>query len=232
VFFCTTPRSSTAMIIYQDFLNLGSELCSDALPTTPLAGGAVLAVESKKVPVGGESFNTGGNASKEEAEEGVEDEVKTVINVVESHSLVAEKLDKKTFVTLQNAYWKQLLTTITLRRNVMLFGSEEKIPEQKSAEQKEEFKKLEAAAAAKLKGLAKKEYEEIVARFNSFKTNFPALQKFVKDEVLANFDEYDFYHAAEPVILGSCMIIPARYIGEAPAPTFYFYMDGLHGEKA
>lgn len=220
------------MIIYSDFLNPGCEVCSDALPSTPLADGAVMAVESKKVRVGGEEINTGGNASKEEAEEGVEDEVKTVINLVESHGLAKQELEKKTYITLQNAYWKQLLTAINTKKGVMLFGSEEKIPEQKTAEQKEEYKKLETAAIAKLKGLAKKEYDDIVARFASFKKNFAALQKFVKDEVLANYTEFDFYTASEPAAVGSCLIIPARYIGEAAAPTFYFYADGLLGEKA
>jgi hypothetical protein len=220
------------MIIYTDILNAGAELCSDALPSTLLADGAVLSIESKKVLVGGGEINIGGNASKEEAEEGVEDEVKTVINLVESHSLQPQKLEKKTFIALQNTYWKQLLTTITAKKNVVLFGSEEKTPPQTTAEQKEEYKKLETAAAAKLKGPVKIEYEGLVARFASFKKNFPALQKFVKDEVLANFAEFDFYSAAEPVTVGSCMIIPARYIGEATAPTFYFYLDGLVGEKA
>jgi len=72
----------------------------------------------------------------------------------------------------------------------------------------------------------------MAARFESYKKNFAALQKFVKDEILANFDEFEFYTGAEPAAIGSCMIIPARYIGEALAPTFYFYVDGLVGEKA
>jgi len=221
------------MIIFSDFLVPGAELCSDALPGTPLADGAVLSIESKKVAVGGEAINTGGNASVEEADEGVEDEVKTVINVVDRHELVQTKLEKKEYTALQNAYWKALLAGITKAQGIALFGSEEKIPEQKTPEQKEEYKKLQTAAVAKLKGLAKTEYEGLVARFASFKKNFPALQKFIKDEVLANFAEFDFYKSgSESAILGQSMIIPARYIGEAAAPTFYFFVDGMVGEKA
>jgi len=220
------------MIIYNDILNPGVEICSDALPSNLVADGAVMSVESKKVKEGGEKFDTGGNASKEEAEEGVEDEVKTVINIVSSHGLQQTTLEKKTYIALQGDYWKKLLAEINKRKNVCLFGSEEKTPPQTTAEQKEEYKKLEAAAAAKLKGAAKTEYEAAVARFNSFKKNFPALQKFIKDEVLANFTEFDFYTGAEPATTGSCMIIPARYVGEAPAPTFYFFVDGMLGEKA
>jgi hypothetical protein len=227
------------MIIFSDFLLLqsgvssGVELCSDAMPGTPLADGAVLAVATQKVVVGAEEINTGGNASKEEAEEGVDDTAQTVINLVQRHDLVEAKLDKKEYTTLQNGYWKALLAAIQKAQGVALFGSEEKIPEQKTPEQKEEYKKLQTAAVAKLKGIAKTEYDALVARFNSFKKNFPALQKFVKDEVLANFTEFEFYKSsAESATLGTCMIIPARYIGEALSPTFYFWMDGLVGEKA
>jgi len=220
------------MIIYSDFLFPQGELCSDAFPHTYLADGAVLAIESKKVTEGGEDINIGANASKEEAEEKLEDEVKTVINVAHN-KLTQEKLDKKTYTTLQTSYWKALHGAIEKAQGVILFGSEEKIPEAKTAEQKEEFKKAKAAAEAKLAGVAKTEYEALKARFASFKKNFPALQKFVKDEVLANFTEYDFYKVDnESCILGQCMIVPARYIGEAAAPTFYFYVDGLVGEKA
>ena len=46
-----------------------------------------MTVESKKVQVGGQEINIGGNASKEEEEEKLEDEIKTVINIVDAHSL-------------------------------------------------------------------------------------------------------------------------------------------------
>jgi hypothetical protein len=39
------------------------------------------------VQIGGEPISTGANASKETAEDVLDDEVKTVLNVVESHSL-------------------------------------------------------------------------------------------------------------------------------------------------
>jgi len=219
------------MIIFKDFLN-GGELCSDALPSTTLAGGAVTVYEAKKVAVGGEMINTGGNASKEEAEEAVEDEIKTVINLVDSHGLQVVKLEKKEYVTLQNAYWKGLVTAITLKKNLLVFGSESKIPASGTAAEKEEFKKLETTAIAKVKDVVKKtEIAGLTARLDSYKKNFAALQKFVKEEVLANFTEFDFYIAAEPATVASAMIVPARYIGEAVAPSFYYFADGLEGEK-
>jgi len=218
-------------IIFKDFLN-GGELCSDALPSTTLAGGGVVAYESKKVAVGGEVINTGGNASKEEAEEGVDDEVKQVINIVDSHGLQQVKLEKKEYTTLQNAYWKALVTAINLKRNTLIFGTEEKIPANGTAAEKEEFKKAETAALAKIKDTIKKgEIASLTARLDSYKKNFAALQKFVKDEVLANFTEFDFYIAAEPATISAAQIVPARYVGEAIAPTFYYFVDGLEGEK-
>jgi hypothetical protein len=216
------------MIIFKDLLN-GGEVASDALPSTTLAGGAVVAYESKKVSVGGEVINTGGNASKEEAEEGVEDEVKTVINLVDSHGLQKVELDKKEYTTLQNNYWKLLVKALNEKKAAMVFGDE--VPASGTAAEKEEYKKLEAAAIAKFSALKKTQIGEVTARLESYKKNFSALQKFVKDEVLANFTEFDFYLAPEPATMLAAMIIPARYIGEAVAPTFYYYVDGLESEK-
>lgn len=216
------------MIIFKDLLN-GGEVASDALPSTTLAGGAVVAYESRKVNVGGEVINTGGNASKEEAEEGVEDEVKQVINLVDSHGLQKVELDKKEYTALQNAYWKGLVKAITDKKNQMVFGDD--VPANGTAEEKAEFKKAETAAIAKKSALGKTAIEAVTARLDSYKKNFAALQKFVKDEVLANFSEFDFYIAPEPATIASAMIIPARYIGEAVAPTFYYYVDGLESEK-
>jgi len=221
------------MIIFKDYLNNG-EVCSDALPSTAMAGGAVIAYESKKVQVGGEAINTGANASKEEAEEGVEDEIKTVINIVDSHGLQKITLEKKEYTTLQNAYWRKLVNELNRRKGIILFGAESKIPPTTTAEQKEEAKKLEAAATTKVNRdpVKQKELAEIVARLESYKKNFANLQKFIKDEVLANFTEFDFYIAAEPATMAEAMIIPARYIGEALAPTFYYFADGVWGEKS
>jgi len=220
------------MIIFKDLLN-GGELCSDALTSTTLAGGAVVAYEAKKVQVGGEVINTGGNASKEEAEEGVEDEVKTVINLVDSHGLQkVEFSNAKEYTTVQTNYWKLLVAAINLKKNTLVFGTEAKIPANGTPAEKEEFKKLETAAVAKIKDPIKKGHvAELTARLDSYKKNFSALQKFIKEEVVPNYSEYDFYVAAEPATVANAMIVPARYVGEAIAPTFYYFVDGLEAEK-
>lgn len=221
------------MIIFKDYLNNG-EVISDAVGHTVLAGGAVHAFESKKIVQGAVEVNTGGNASKEEEEEKLEDESKTVIDIVDSHGLQKITLEKKEYTTLQTAYWRKLVNELNRRKGMILFGAESKIPPTTTAEQKEEAKKLEAAATTKVNRdpIKQKELAEIVARLESYKKNFANLQKFIKDEVLGNFAEFDFYIAAEPATMDAAMIIPARFIGEAVAPTFYFFVDGLYGEKS
>jgi len=68
-------------------------------------------------------------------------------------------------------------------------------------------------------------------RLASFKKNYEALATFIKDEVEANFKEFDFYLPGDGASLGGCMIIPARFIGEATTPSFYFFVDGLIEQK-
>jgi len=176
------------MIIFKDFLN-DAEVASDALPSTTLANGAVVAYESKKVQKGGEAINIGANASKEESEEALDDNVQSVINLVDSHGLQQVKLEKKEYITLQNAYWKKLVTAITNKKNSLVFGKDEsKWPATGTPAEKEEAKKLEAAATAKVKDvLIKQQIEDCTARLDAYKKHFADLQKFVKDEILANF---------------------------------------------
>lgn len=82
--------------------------------------------------------------SKEEEEEKLEDEKKTVINLVEAHSLVQVKLEAKEYKTLMNAYYKDLLNAINKAKEEILF------PEGKAPTDKEELKKAEADAIKKV----------------------------------------------------------------------------------
>jgi len=211
------------MLIYNDLIS-GKDICTDSYPCKVLFDGAIMSVESKKVQVGGEEINIGGNASKEEEEEKLEDEVKTVINIVEAHSLQKMELDVKEYKTLQNAYWKQLLDAINQQKIDLLFEGK--------APAKEEAKAAETAAVAKLNKADKTKYEAILAQIEKFKKNFKVLQDFVKDEIVKNFKEFDFYIPAEPTILGKSMLVPARWVGDATAPVFYLFTDGIVEEKA
>ncbi|KAI4176673.1 MAG: hypothetical protein Q9188_006338 [Gyalolechia gomerana] len=68
------------MIIYKDIVT-GDEIISDTFNLVE-KDDAVYEVDCKKVTVGNENFDTGANPSAEEAEEGVEDGNKQVIDVV------------------------------------------------------------------------------------------------------------------------------------------------------
>jgi len=214
------------MLIYTDIVS-GKDVCTDSYPIKLIADGAIMEVESKKVQVGGEAIDIGANASAEEAEEKLDDEVKTVINIIEAHNLQkVENLELKDFKTMQTQYWKDLLAGINAKRHEILF------PDSTPPTDKEELKKAEAAAEKKLNAYDKTRYEQLQTQFANYKKHFKALQDFVKDEVVKNYKDFDFYLPAEPAQMGKCMIIPARYIGEATAPVFYFYAPGLLEEKA
>ena len=59
-----------------------------------------------KISVGGESFDTGANASAEEAEEGVDDTKETVIDIVHSFRLTQTSFDKKAYLQHLKGYMK------------------------------------------------------------------------------------------------------------------------------
>jgi len=98
-------------------------------------------------------------------------------------------------------------------------------------ENKAENKAKEEEAAKELGKFDRPPYDQALARIESYKKNFEALQKFVLNEILANFESCEFY-LPENGELGECLIIPARYIGESTAPVFYLFMDGIKSKKA
>ncbi|KAL8951742.1 MAG: hypothetical protein Q9222_002292 [Ikaeria aurantiellina] len=73
------------MIIYKDIVS-GDEIISDTYNLIEKED-AVYEVDCKKVTLGNESFDTGANPSAEEAEEGVDDSSKQVIDVVHGFRL-------------------------------------------------------------------------------------------------------------------------------------------------
>jgi hypothetical protein len=112
------------------------------------------------------------------------------------------------------------------------------LKEQESMDKKT-FKTLIKAYFPKLKEKLEKEAEDaetdwekeqVKIRYDRFKKNYKSIQAWVKDVVLANWDEFVFYTGESQSYEG--MIIPARYIGDAETPQFYFYIDGLKEEKA
>ncbi|KAL8836939.1 MAG: hypothetical protein Q9170_002739 [Blastenia crenularia] len=73
------------MLIYKDIVS-GDEIISDTYNLVEKED-AVYEVDCKKVTLGSESFDTGANPSAEEAEEGIDDGSKQVIDVVHGFRL-------------------------------------------------------------------------------------------------------------------------------------------------
>ncbi|KAJ4373335.1 hypothetical protein N0V83_003629 [Neocucurbitaria cava] len=92
------------MIIFKDLLT-GDEIISDSYDLKEVDG-VVYEADCKKISVGGETFDTGGNASAEEAEEGVEDAAEQKIDVVYSFRLNETGFDKKGYLTYLKGYMK------------------------------------------------------------------------------------------------------------------------------
>jgi len=220
------------MIVYYDLV-ADKEVASDAFDQKPVDGyKGVREIQSKKILFQEVEADIGANASKgdgeagdDEADEGAEkSEAQTVINVVHAAKLQKMELSEKEYTKMQKAYWKRLIDALNQDRYKAL-GI--KISED---DDKDAIKEKEAAALAELSKFEQKAVEACKEKMASFKANFEDLQKFIKDVVLANFSEFEFYLCEEGE-LGEAMIIPARYIGEAEAPIFYFYDDGIRFKK-
>jgi len=215
------------MIVYYDII-AEKEVASDSYESSvPVPG--VRAINSKKITVKEADGGIASNADDEDegaTAEALEDAAETHIDVVYSAKLSKISLDKKEYKTLQKAYWKKLIDTLNeLKWASLGFDTDNAPPTEKTA-----AAKAEEEAAKKLSNFDRRAYEEIVAKVKSYKANFEGLQKFTQDTIIANFDECEFY-TCEDGELGSCMLIAARFIGEAPAPIFYLFTDGIREKK-
>jgi len=216
------------MLIYYDLI-ADKEIASDSFPfSVPCPG--IKAIESKRIVVTEDDVDIGANASADgggEEDEGVDaSEAQNVINVVYAAKLQSISLDKKEFKTMIKAYFQKLVATYgRLKYDLLGFDDDYVAPKDKA-----EAKQQIDDALKSIKATDKKKIEDLDAGLARFKANFESVQKFVTDEILANFDECEFYTVEEGE-LGNCMIIPARFVGEATAPIFYLFQDGLREKK-
>lgn len=65
-------------------------------------------IEGRMVNKGGESFDIGANPSAEEAEEGVEDHVEKVIDLVDNFRLTEMQMDRKSYAKHLQGYAKEV----------------------------------------------------------------------------------------------------------------------------
>jgi len=94
------------MIIFKDLIT-GDEVMSDSYDLKEVDG-VVYEVDCQMITLGAETFDTGANASAEEAEEGVEDSSKQVNNVVNSFRLQQTSFDKKQYLSHLKGYMKSV----------------------------------------------------------------------------------------------------------------------------
>jgi hypothetical protein len=85
------------VVFLQDLIT-DDEIISDSYDLKEIDGVAYEA-DCKKITIGGESFDVGGNASAEEGEEQLDDRAQTVLDVVHSFRLTETQFDKKSYLT-------------------------------------------------------------------------------------------------------------------------------------
>ncbi|KAJ2905178.1 translationally-controlled tumor protein [Zalerion maritima] len=92
------------MIIYKDIIT-DDELISDSYGLKEVDGIAYEA-DCAMITVGGETFDTGANASAEAGDEAMEDTSEKVNNIVHSFRLQSTQFDKKGYLTYLKGYMK------------------------------------------------------------------------------------------------------------------------------
>jgi len=218
------------MIIYVDILS-GKEIATDSYPESKLCDGAILGLATKKITIGGEDFDIGGNPSADgaDAEESVEKSALQVVNLVHSHQLVKIEMDAKEAKARFKAYFKKIMEFFQ-KQQWEILGFEEDYKAPKDAKK---AKKAIDDATAELDADGKRALKELKAQVKGFKDKHEVLKKFVEEEILHKdkFQEFEFFMPPEAE-LGNCAIIPARYVGEAAAPTFYIFVDCIKIKKA
>jgi len=94
------------MIIYKDLIT-GDEIISDSY-NLKLVDNIVYEADCKKINIGGESFDVGGNPSAEGGDEELEDGVETKLDVAHSFRLTETSFDKKSYLSHLKTYMKKV----------------------------------------------------------------------------------------------------------------------------
>jgi len=215
----------------------------------------ILALESMKVTVGGDiEVDIGANASVEGGgdEEKLEaSERKQVLNVVESQHLQKVDIDKPSEKLLNslksdkedelikafsgsswananlNKFWVALKNALQEKKLKYLLKVD---PTYKVNKDRSKVKDEETKLVLKLKNDEKAEFEMARAKYEKFEKDYKKINLFYAQYVLPNFNEFEFYIPDEGSV-GESLLIPARYIGEATTPFFYYITAALLEEK-
>ena len=113
-------------------------------------------------------------------------------------------------------------------------------------EVKQEINIVEAHGLMEYSGMTKGDFKVLIkayfgklteklagneAKAAAFKAHQKPLTEFIGKEVLPNFNEFSFYLPKNANTDDGCMIIMARFKGDADAPIFYYFVDGMKEEK-
>ncbi|KAI0140687.1 translationally controlled tumor protein-like protein [Pestalotiopsis sp. NC0098] len=104
------------MIIFKDIVT-GSELISDSYDLKEIDG-ILYEADCAMIQVGGETFDTGANASAEEADEGTEDGVQKVNNIIHSFQLTEMPMDKAGYKAHVKSFIKTTKANIEADKNL------------------------------------------------------------------------------------------------------------------
>ncbi|KAM0691053.1 hypothetical protein Q7P36_009824 [Cladosporium allicinum] len=102
------------MLVYKDVIS-GDELISDSYDLETVDG-VIYEANGAKITIGGESFDTGANASAEGGDEDGGDEAKeTKINIVHAFQLNETQFDKKAYLGHLKSYMKKVKESLAAR---------------------------------------------------------------------------------------------------------------------
>jgi hypothetical protein len=91
-------RANVGLITFVQDIISGDELISDSYDLVEVDGVAYEA-DCRKITIGGETFDTGANASAEGGEEEADDQKETKIDVVHAFQLNETSFDKKAYLS-------------------------------------------------------------------------------------------------------------------------------------
>ncbi|CRK12481.1 hypothetical protein VD0002_g6252 [Verticillium dahliae] len=169
------------MKIYKDILT-GDELISDSYDLKEV-GGVVFEADCAMIELGAVSVNTGANASAEEAEEALDDDVVKVNNIVNSFRLQSTSFDKKGYLSYLKGYMKAVKAHL-----------------QETGASAEEITKFEKGA-----------------------------QTYVKETLLPNFKDWEFYTGESMNPDGAIVLM--NYREDGVTPYIVVFKHGLKEEK-
>ncbi|KAF2858678.1 TCTP-domain-containing protein [Piedraia hortae CBS 480.64] len=192
------------MIVYKDLIT-GAELISDSYDLKEIDGIAY-EVDCRMINVGGEKFDTGANASAEEAEEGVDDNVQRVNDVIHSFNLEE----------LQGAFPKPVDYGTYLKKYIKTIKA--KMVENGSSEEE----------AAEFEKNANKFTRDVILGTKTIPSDDPAKKPKVKHE---NFENWEFLGGEGWSGENPGMVMLKNYREDGITPYIVFWKHGLKEEK-